>query len=98
MLPRQTIDAIVAYYSQVKAISAIAEDMRGDAFKTLSQDRRIAMYSDYVEMKKQALAFGTYATNLIRAYADGGAPAAEALIRAVSSRAEARSGRSPGSE
>lgn len=98
VLPRQTIDAIVAYYSQVKAISAIAEDMRGDAFKTLSQDRRIAMYSDYVEMKKQALAFGTYATNLIRAYADGGAPAAEALIRAVSSRAEARSGRSPGSE
>ena len=98
VLPRQTIDAIVAYYSQIKSISTLVQDMRGAAFKRLEQDRRIAMYSDYVAMKKQALAFGTYATNLIRAFEDGGARAAEAVAASVSSRAEARSGRSRGSE
>ena len=30
VLPRQTIDPIVAYYGQIKAVSQMAEDMRGE--------------------------------------------------------------------
>lgn len=80
VLPRQTIDAIVAYYSLIKSVAALAEDMRGETFKTLAKDRRVAMYSDYVGMRKQAFVFGKYALRLIKAYSDGGASAAERVI------------------
>ena len=80
VLPRQTIDAIVAYYSLIKSVSAMAEDMRGETFRTLARDRRLAMYSDYVGMRKQAFVFGKYALRLIKAYSDGGAAAAEKVI------------------
>jgi len=80
VLPRQTIDAIVAYYSLIKSLAALAEDMRGETFKTLEKDRRIAMYSDYVSMRKQAFLFGKYALKLIRAFSDGGAKAAQRVI------------------
>lgn len=93
VLPRQTIDAIVAYYSQIKAIGALADDMRGETFKTLPQRRRMNIYADYVAMRRQAFQFGQYALRLIKAYSDGGAAAAEA----ISSRVGARSGRSQGS-
>ena len=80
VLPRQTIDAIVAYYSLIKSVSALAEDMRGQTFRTLATDRRVAMYSDYVGMRKQAFVFGKYALRLIKAYSDGGIAAAERVI------------------
>ncbi|PTQ71239.1 hypothetical protein [Celeribacter persicus] len=83
VLPRQTIDVIVAYYSVVKGISALAEDMRGEKFANLEQDRRILIYSDYLEMRKQALAYGEYALRLIKAYAEGGSVAADREIAAV---------------
>ena len=38
------------------------------------------MYSDYVGMRKQAFVFGKYALRLIKAYSDGGVPAAERVI------------------
>lgn len=82
VLPRQTIDAIVAYYSQTKAIAALSDDMRGDRFQTLAPPRRIAMYSDYASMRQQAFAFGQFALELIKCYSDKGAAATEALIRA----------------
>ncbi|MBM1310872.1 hypothetical protein JQT66_11570 [Sulfitobacter mediterraneus] len=80
VLPRQTIDAIVAYYSLIKSVSALADDMRGETFKTLDAPRRTAMYSDYVGMRKQAYLFGKYALRLIKAYSDGGARAAQQII------------------
>lgn len=80
VLPRQTIDAIVAYYSLIKSLAALADDMRGKTFKTLSADRRIAIYADYVGMRKQAFLFGKYALKLIGAYSLGGAPAAQRII------------------
>ncbi|NNE52405.1 MAG: hypothetical protein HKN30_08375 [Sulfitobacter sp.] len=80
VLPRQTIDAIVAYYSLIKSVSALAEDMRGDTFRTLGADRRVAMYSDYLGMRKQAYLFGKYALRLIKAFSDGGARAAQNII------------------
>lgn len=94
VLPRQTIDAVVAYYSLIKSLAALAEDMRGDTFRTLENARRIAMYSDYVGMRKQAFLFGKYALKLIKAYSDGGPKAAQAVI---SSRGVDPSARSQGS-
>ncbi|MGB3243095.1 MAG: hypothetical protein WBB25_01060 [Sulfitobacter sp.] len=77
ILPRRTIDPIVAYYSQIKAIAALADDMRGHAFREMSQTRRIAMYSDYVEMKEQLVQYGLFATKKIAAFAEGGNAAAD---------------------
>ncbi len=99
VLPRQTIDAIVAYYSQMAALGHMVEDMRGEVFRaSLSQDRRIAMYEDYSSMRRQAFILGQYALELIRAYASGGAGAADEIIARVSSPDAARYGRTAGSE
>ncbi|QFT57256.1 hypothetical protein FIU94_00345 [Sulfitobacter sp. THAF37] len=91
VLPRQTIDAIVAYYSVIKAMSALVDDMRGDTFRTLDAERRIAIYSDYVGMRKQAFVFGKHALRLIRAYSDGGRKAADRVINSRDADLSARS-------
>ncbi|MEM8850974.1 MAG: hypothetical protein AAGE03_13190 [Pseudomonadota bacterium] len=81
VLPRQTIDAVVAFYAQVAAIQFLAEDMRADGFGSLPQDRRIAIYEDYVAMRLRAFAMGQYVLKLIAAYAAGGAAAADRVAR-----------------
>lgn len=96
VLPRQTIDPIVAYYSQINSIGTLIDDMRGEAFKRMDQNRRMAMYTDYIAMKKQALAFGRYANAMITAYAQGGAAKAEKEAKRISSRAAGPSDRSQG--
>ncbi|MFD1341903.1 hypothetical protein [Litorisediminicola beolgyonensis] len=100
VLPRQTIDAIVAYYSQMQALSHIVEDMRGETFRSgMAQDRRIAMYEDYSSMRRQAFILGQYALELMKEYAKGGPEAADRVIaRTLSIRDAGRSGRSAGSE
>ena len=91
ILPRTSIDPVVAYYSQIDACDALARDMREDRFATLSVERRIAIYRDYIEMKKQAFAFGNYALRMIAAYAAGGRD--EALrVEALSNPGAGRSG------
>ena len=97
ILPRQTIDPIVAYYSQLATISAFIEDMRGDAFRQMMQTRRIAMYRDYIEMKKQALQFGRFANEIINAFGKGGATAAETMADKLNTRATGPSDQSRGS-
>lgn len=79
VLPRQTIDTVVTFYSHVAAIAALAEDMRGQAFRRLPQQRRIALYRDYIDMRLRAFAVGQYLLRLITAYADGGPAKAEAV-------------------
>lgn len=83
VLPRQTIDAIVAYYSLMKSVSALAEDMRGDKYAGLEQPRRIAIYEDYAEMRQQAFILGQFALEVIGAYSEGGAAAADEVIARV---------------
>lgn len=78
ILPRVTIDPVVAYYAQVGAISALVEDMRADGYAALSPGRRLAIYRDLMEMKRQALTFGGAALRLIEVYAAEGKDAAEA--------------------
>ena len=92
ILPRVTIDPIVTYYSQIHAIEALAEDMRGERFAGLAQARRIAIFEDYMSMKGVALAYGRYALRLIAVYADAGKAAAEAEAVRLSSSAAGRSG------
>lgn len=90
ILPRVTIDPIVAYYSQMRAIEALVDDMRGSAVKTLAQRRRREIYYDYIEMKKQALAYGHYALQMIDVYAREGRAGADRMR--LSSRAGGPSG------
>lgn len=106
VLPRQTIDTVVAFYSHVSAIAALAADMRGQGFRRLPQDRRIALYRHYIEMRLRAFAVGQYLLKLISAYAAGGPERAEAFarksgarsMRSVSSPEAGRSGpEGPGS-
>ncbi|SFI48727.1 hypothetical protein SAMN04488095_1020 [Jannaschia pohangensis] len=85
VLPRQTIDAVVAYYSQVAAIAALVEDMRGDRFQHLSQPRRIAMVADYLDLRRRTFVMGKSVLRLIHAYAEGGPAKAEALAKTLSS-------------
>ncbi|MGR3541206.1 MAG: hypothetical protein ACU0BS_07235 [Hasllibacter sp.] len=78
VLPRVTIDPIVAYYAQINTIAAMAGDMRDADFRALGPERRRAIYRDYVEMKVQALRYGRLATYLIAVFARDGKDAAEA--------------------
>lgn len=99
VLPRQTIDPIVAYYGQIKAVSQMADDMRGDGFRALPQERRRAMYADYLTIRGRAFELGEYVLRLIDEYAKGGAAAADRLTREINSPGAGRSGRTrPGSE
>ncbi len=76
ILPRVTIDPIVRFYSLMDSVAALAEDMRGYAFRNLSQERRIDMYSDYVDLRKQTLQMGRAANHLISVFSDKGKEAA----------------------
>lgn len=98
VLPRQTIDAIVAYYGLAKSIAALADDMRGDRFRELPAERRIMLYEDFTAMRKQAFNFGQYALALIIAFSNGGASAADAEAARINSQDADRSGPSRESE
>jgi hypothetical protein len=79
VLPRTSIDPVVLYYSQIASIAAMSEDIRSDAFRQMNVERRIRMYSDYIELKKEAIVLGEEAMLMIATYADGGRGAVEKL-------------------
>lgn len=84
VLPRVTIDPVVAYYSLVRSMMAQAEDMRSKTFQEIKgQSRRIGIYEDYFETRKRAFAAGEITLSLIREYSDNGAQAAETLASAL---------------
>lgn len=85
ILPRVTIDPIVAYYSQLSAVDSLTEDMRGETFRGFEADRRASIYADYIAMRKQMVVFGRRANRLIKIYAAEGKDAAEAEARRLSS-------------
>ena len=72
ILPRTSIDTVVAFYGQLAAIGALIEDMRSDRFGSLSKDRRLEIYRDYIRLRRIALVYGDAALVLINAYAKGG--------------------------
>ncbi len=77
ILPRTSIDVVVAFYGQVAAIGAFIEDMRSERFANLSPNRRRAIYDDYIRLKTRAFQYGNAALALIDAYTRGGRPLAE---------------------
>jgi len=95
ILPRTTIDAIVAYYAQVTSISSLIDDIRSDGYAALPAKRRVAIYSDLMVLKRQALEFGNYALRIIKTYAEEGSGAAKALETEVKSGFSTQQGADP---
>lgn len=97
-LPRQTIDIIVAYYSQVNSLQALSEDMRDRRYSRLSQKQRIAMYEDYLALRLRAFETGLDALRVIDAFSEGGAEAAQAKLNALNTPDAVQTGRQRESE
>lgn len=67
VLPDPVIQPVVRYYNQVFAIDAIIEDLRSELFrKEMDQVQRVAMYTDYIGLKQQALVLGRAAISELR--------------------------------
>ncbi len=50
VLPEAVIDPVVLYARQRQAVESLVEYMSNEAFKTLSKDRQLAVYEDYLRM------------------------------------------------
>lgn len=87
VLPRTSIDPIVAYYAQLTSIANLVDDIRGETFAGLPKDRQIAIYRDLIGLKQQAVAFGNHALRMIKTYSDEGPEAAKALENQLKTRA-----------
>lgn len=74
VLPRDTVDPVVLYYSQLNAISAMIGDLRGLDVVKIGAERAAGMYHDYISMKLEALELGENALEAIRANIDGRSP------------------------
>ncbi|MCK0167280.1 hypothetical protein MWU52_06935 [Jannaschia sp. S6380] len=92
VLPRQTIDWIVAFYTLIRSIEALADDMRGERFPTLEPERRLAVYGEYIEMRRRAFGYGQRVLKLIDVYSRDGADAAQAMVSSLSTPDAGRSG------
>jgi hypothetical protein len=68
ILPEDVIQPVTRYYNQVFAIDAIIEDLRSATFRQEPYRTRIAAYTDYISLKKQALVDGGSAINALSAH------------------------------
>ena len=50
ILPEAVIGPVVFYARQRQVVEQLAEDMRDASFRTLSSERQLAMYKDYLRM------------------------------------------------
>lgn len=73
VLPRQVIDPVALYYSQLVAIRLMIEDLRGVDLGAIGSKRAAAMYADYIALKVEALDLGRDAMLMMGGYFDGGA-------------------------
>ena len=71
VLPRDTVDPVVLYYSQLNAISAIIADLRSLDPESIGSQRAAAIYRDYISMKIGAVELGRSALAAITANVDG---------------------------
>ena len=88
VLPRDTVDPVVLYYSQLNAIVAMIADLRTLDLARIGPERAASMYRDYIAMKVEAMEMGYSALDAIRRNIDGRGTAA----RSVSNPASGRSG------
>ncbi|MFK7874404.1 MAG: hypothetical protein AB8B71_01300 [Paracoccaceae bacterium] len=84
-LPRVTIDLIVAYYSTISTMSALADDMRSDRYISgdFDQTRRIRLYLDFFSTRNRAYLLGQGTLSVIDAYSQGGVTAAQTKLAAL---------------
>ena len=68
VLPEPVIQPVTRYYNQVFAIDAIIEDLRSVSMRAEPLRTRIAAYTDYISLKKQALADGDSAIAALSAH------------------------------
>jgi hypothetical protein len=68
ILPQPVIQPVTRYYNQVFAIEAIIEDLRSTAFSSEPSAKRIAVYTDYISLKKQAVEDGNSAIEALSAH------------------------------
>ncbi|KIN61699.1 hypothetical protein Z945_2692 [Sulfitobacter noctilucae] len=68
ILPEDVIQPVTRYYNQVFAIDAIIADLRSNALRSESRDIRLAVYTDYISLKKQALDDGNSAIAALSAH------------------------------
>ncbi|MFD1795878.1 hypothetical protein FQV27_03085 [Paracoccus aurantiacus] len=71
VLPRDTVDPVVLYYSQLNAIGAMITDLRALDTARVGNARAAAMYRDYISMKLGAIELGEGALSAIRSNMDG---------------------------
>ncbi len=68
ILPEDVIQPVTRYYNQVFAIDAIIADLRSAAFRSEPHGTRLAVYTDYISLKKQALLDGNSAIDALSAH------------------------------
>ncbi len=74
ILPAPVIEPVTYYYNQVVAISALIEDLRSPDFRNtdpsrgavMTQEQRIAIFTDYIGLKNEALDAGRKVSSAIR--------------------------------
>lgn len=71
VLPRDTIDPLVLYYSQLSAIHAAISDLRVLDPARVEPERAAAMYRNYLAGKRDAVSLGEQALLAIAANEDG---------------------------
>lgn len=71
ILPRDTVDPVVLYYSQLNAIGAMIADLRIIDPAKIGPGRAAAMYRDYISMKLGAIELGESALSAIQSNVDG---------------------------
>ncbi|MFD1881031.1 hypothetical protein [Paracoccus pacificus] len=71
VLPRDTVDPVVLYYSQLNAISAMIEDLRALNPDHIGAKRAAGMYRDYIQLKLGAIDLGEAALAAISVNIDG---------------------------
>jgi hypothetical protein len=86
LLPGGAVEPVVRYYAHLIGLAAFADDLRSPEFRSLTPERRSAMFSHFIGMKVTAL---DYARGADAALARG--------IGGLNSSAAARSGLRPAS-
>ena len=54
ILPGDVIEPVIRYYQQVDVIAQLAEDMRGERYAALEAERKIDVYKDFMELRREA--------------------------------------------
>jgi hypothetical protein len=67
VLPEAVIAPVVLYARQRQVVESLTEDMRDQTFKSLSKERQLSMYRDYLEMWKQWRELAEQAENALSA-------------------------------